>query len=102
MGIAAGKQLKNWYFDRYHEPGGEEVDYFGLKAHVKTKRINSKKQFDPETTVEYFEIDQVVEELIDRIYKEGPFDAVIGFSRGGIFLHLVIAYLRKKAVGGRE
>merc|ERR1719203_207684 len=44
--IAGGKQLKNWYDDRCHEPGGEERDFFGLKAHFKNDRPNSQKQFD--------------------------------------------------------
>merc|ERR550525_1089021 len=88
--------------DRCHEEGGEEKEILGLKAHVKTDRENSKKQFDETTRVEYFDIDKVVEEFIDYVYKEGPFDAVVAFSQGGIFLHMVIGYLRKKAVGGRE
>jgi len=100
--IAGGKPLKNWYVDRCHEPGGTEKDIFGYKATIKTDRENRDKQFDPTTTVEYFDIDAVVEELIDYIYKEGPFDVILGFSQGGIFLHLLIAYLRKKEVGGRE
>mmetsp|Transcript_96928 Transcript_96928/g.312959 ORF Transcript_96928/g.312959 Transcript_96928/m.312959 type:complete len:591 (+) Transcript_96928:67-1839(+) len=100
--IAGGKQLKNWYFDRVHEEGGEEKEILGLKAHVRTNRENSKKQFDPTSVVEYFDIDAVVEDLISYIDKEGPFDVVVGFSQGAIFMHLLIAYMRKRAVAGRE
>eukprot|EP00408_Alexandrium_pacificum_P062365 CAMPEP_0171178484 /NCGR_PEP_ID=MMETSP0790-20130122/12774_1 /TAXON_ID=2925 /ORGANISM="Alexandrium catenella, Strain OF101" /LENGTH=591 /DNA_ID=CAMNT_0011643405 /DNA_START=81 /DNA_END=1856 /DNA_ORIENTATION=+ len=100
--IAGGKQLKNWYIDRIHEEGGTEKEILGYKAHVKTDRENKDKQFDPTSDVEYFDIDAVVEDLISYIYKEGPFDVIVGFSQGGIFLHLLIAYLRKKEVGGRE
>mmetsp|Transcript_107682 Transcript_107682/g.304605 ORF Transcript_107682/g.304605 Transcript_107682/m.304605 type:complete len:590 (+) Transcript_107682:94-1863(+) len=100
--IAGGKKLKNWYRDRCHEEGGEEKEILGLKAHVKTDRLNRDKQFDPTTRVEYFDLEQAVEDFITYIYKEGPFDAVVGFSQGGIFLHMVIGHLRKKMVGGRE
>jgi hypothetical protein len=100
--IANGKQLKNWYYDRCHEPGGEEKEILGLKATIKTDRLNKDKNFDPETFVEYFDIPELVEYWIDYIYKEGPFDVLLGFSQGCILMHLIIAYMRKKKVGGRE
>jgi hypothetical protein len=100
--LAGGKQLKNWYSDRCHEEGGEEKDILGLKAHIKTDRLNKDKQFDPTTFVEYFDIPELCEQWIDYIYQEGPFDVLVGFSQGGIFMHLLIAYMRKKAIGGRE
>mmetsp|Transcript_104377 Transcript_104377/g.280399 ORF Transcript_104377/g.280399 Transcript_104377/m.280399 type:complete len:530 (-) Transcript_104377:90-1679(-) len=89
--IANGAQLKNWYMDTCHEESGKKSD-----------RLNSFKQFDPATRVEYHDVQGAVQHLKKYIMDEGPFDVLVAFSQGCIMAHLLIGHLRQEAPGGRE
>lgn len=89
--LSKGTQVKNWYMDTCHEAGG-----------VKTDRTNRDKQFDPLTTVEYKEVEEVVEYWKNWIIDNGPFDVVVGFSQACILLHLLIGHLRNEPPRGAE
>mmetsp|Transcript_10082 Transcript_10082/g.25258 ORF Transcript_10082/g.25258 Transcript_10082/m.25258 type:complete len:591 (-) Transcript_10082:52-1824(-) len=89
--IAKGAQLKNWYMDTCH-----------VKDKTKEYESNAKRQFDPDTWVQYHDVQGAVDHLRNFIMTEGPFDVLVGFSQGCIMAHLFMAYFRKDAPGGLE
>lgn len=81
--IAGGKQLYNWYMDYAFE---------------ESDRMNSKKQFDKNVKVEYYDIEEVCAHWEKYIAETGPYDVVVAFSQGGIFLHQLIGHLRNRKI----
>jgi len=79
--IAGKSQLMNWYMDKAHEGPG---------------RSNRSKQFDPSVDVEFYDIQESIDKVLQFINENGPFDVIVGFSQACILLHMVIGWLRQQ------
>merc|ERR1712032_1331991 len=60
--------------------------------------MGQEKLFDTSVKFTYEEVEDAVDYVLDYINRNGPYDALFGFSQGCIIIHLIAAILRERGL----